>query len=153
MFALRIATLEYMAATRNIHPRQFGLAGPVEYSREGAPKRPHPTREAAQAVADQHTAKYGTVAKPYQGRDKQWYVTTDRRATADAQYSEQSKRRVERMVSLQMPIVASDVQTRKVKHVGTGQSLETKLTAMNPKSPLHGQWQKWVANHPMNQPR
>jgi hypothetical protein len=137
-----------MAANRNIHPRQFG----GEVSREGKPKRAHPTQAAAQAVADLHKEKYGTIATTYQGRDNQWYVTTDRQATADAQRSDENKRRVERMVELQLPRVASDIRTRRVVHVGTRQNTANMLAAMNPKSPLHGAYLKWVADHPLSQP-
>ena len=113
----------------------------VEFSRFGKPKKPYPTKAEADRVAALHTEKYGTVAESYLGRDRQWYVTTNRSATADLKDAERRRNIAERRA----PLVASDIHTRKVIHVGTVGDVTARLNATRPESPLHGQFLKFVA--------
>lgn len=118
---------------------QFG-----EYSRSGKPKKAYSTQAEAAKVAALHLQTYGTIAKPYQGRDKQWYVTTDRAETASKNVAEDLRRREEAKNSLTAPIIASDIKTREERHVGTGLSHILMVGGMSKDSPRHEQYLDWV---------
>lgn len=113
---------------------------PVEFSRSGKPKKRYATKAEADAVAALHAEKYGTVAESYLGRDRGWYVTTNRRETA----SNRAGDKLREKARMQEPLVASNISTRQQVHTGTGISLTMKLAGMNPASPHHDQYLDWV---------
>lgn len=113
----------------------------TEYSRSGKPKKAYPTKEAAQAVADLHGQKYGTVAAPYFSHQTgMWHVTTDRAATADKKITDQIRSKA----AVFEPIEASDVRTGEIRHTGTGVSVIHKLAGMRPEHPRHQDWVEWA---------
>jgi hypothetical protein len=121
-----------------LSPSQFR---PVEFSRSGKPKKPYSTKEEADRVASLHTEKYGTVAESYLGRDRQWYVTTNRRATADFRDAERRRN----IAEMRSPLVSQDLHTRQFRHTGSGATVAAKVASMRPESPLHGQFLRFVA--------